>query len=164
MSALDALLGQVAVAGVPIELRGTLNFADGFSVTDEPDQNTIRVVAGAPNATGKVQTTDATVTPIASVSIPDNTIAVVRVRVVGRIASPSTTAMVYEIKQPYKKINAGSPATFGGSVAVFNARDDAGWGVPTLTLSGDVLTLNVTGKVATTIQWTAKIWIEPEAL
>ncbi len=45
MSALDALLGQVAVAGQPIELRGTLNFDRGFTVVDDPDMNTIRVSA-----------------------------------------------------------------------------------------------------------------------
>src|SRR4051812_28989306 len=106
MSALDALLGQLAVNGQPVELRGTLNFASGFTITDEPDMNTIRVDTAGPK-TGSVVTANAAPTPVlpAVATLVDNSITFIHLRVVARIASPSTTTMVYEEYSQAKRVN-----------------------------------------------------------
>jgi hypothetical protein len=157
MSALDALLGQIAVHGELIELRGTLNFADGFVVTDDPGMNTIRVELPGP-VTGNVATANATPTTViaAAATLADNTIAFIRLRVVGRIASPSTTTMAYEVNLQYRRINGGAPASFGTQDTTINTKDDAAWGTPSFSVSGNDIVVQVTGKAATTIRWYAE--------
>lgn len=166
MSALSALLGQIAVNGQPIELRGTLNFARGFASKDDPGMNTLSVVAGDPQFTGSATTTDATPTALISLGlIPDNTIAFITLRVVGRLSDTEVdNVMAYAETQAYRKTNGGDATAFGAADVSLSQKDDGTWGTPSLVLVGDVLTLKVTGKAATTIKWSGKVWVEFDTL
>lgn len=105
--------------------------------------------------TGRVQTTNATVTTILTIPLDDNTTTKVFVELAGQ-SDGTNTGAAYERVAAYRRNDAGAPALIGAVATPFTAEDTAGWDI-TLTLSGNNLLIQVTGAAATTIDWVCRV-------
>lgn len=101
-----------------------------------------------------VSTTDATVTTIATVTVPPSTTMMIEARVVGRRTGGSSgtaeDGAAYVIYAAYK--NAAGTATEIGETAVFTAEDQSGWNA-TLTPSGANVNITVKGAADNNVDW-----------
>lgn len=118
-------------------------FADGAS----------REVEVATDAT--VQTTDDTVTTLATYAVPDNAIVRVEVEIVARRPSNGDSA-VYRRAVGVKRHGGGGATLVGAVQDAHTAEDVAGWDA-TLDVSGNDLRVRVTGEAAATIEWRSRM-------
>ncbi len=102
-----------------------------------------------------LQTTDATVTTILTVTIPDNSVVEVIVNVQARNQTTAEQA-AYHVRHAARRRAAGSAALLG-TIAKDSFEEDATWDVATA-VSGNDLLIQVTGEAAQTIDWLA--WAE----
>lgn len=133
-AALLGLTGTVTIAGqeydTTVDPKGTASFV-------EPKH---------------VQTTDATVTTIDSFSLASAT-AVSVSTLFTAIRSDSGAAGSWIVNAAFKN-NAGTVTQVGTTSVTAIGADDGTWGGPSCDFSGTTVRLRVTGKAATTIQWT----------
>jgi len=103
-----------------------------------------------------VQTTDATVTTCGSYTLPDETVALIEARVVGRLSTG--TAAGYIRVGTFQQETAGTTVQVGllNVTNLYGAEDTATWDA-TLDISGAAVRVRVTGVAATTIDWLAII-------
>lgn len=99
-----------------------------------------------------VQTTDATVTTLDSFTLANNTSVVVS-WLVTAVKSDNTQAAGYAVSAVFRN-NAGTVTQVGSTSVTVLGEDDSVWDA-TADVSGTTVRLRVTGKAATTIQWTA---------
>jgi hypothetical protein len=99
-----------------------------------------------------VQTTDATVTTLDSFTLASNT-AVTWTAMVSAIKSDKSQAAGFSISAVFRN-NAGTISQVGTTTSTQLAADDASWAA-TMDFSGTTVRLRITGKAATTIQWSA---------
>lgn len=99
-----------------------------------------------------VQTTDATVTTLDSFTIASNSTAAVSVLVTAT-KSDSSQAACYSLQACFRN-NAGTVAQVGTTNKVVIGEDDSTWDA-TIDNSTTTIRVRVTGKAATTIQWTS---------
>lgn len=99
-----------------------------------------------------VQTTDATVTSLDTFTLASNT-SVALSALVAAVKSDNSEAAAYSITAVFKN-NAGTVAQVGTTTTTVLAESDAAWDA-TIDNSTTTIRLRVTGKAATTIQWTA---------
>ncbi len=112
-----------------------------------------------PDILTTIQTTDATVTAIGTVAITDETTNIVHVDIIG-IQDDGTDRATYERTQSVYRTGAGAATLVGTYTDNHTAESDVSWGSPTATVSGNNLLINVTGKVATTINWVCEVDLE----
>lgn len=105
----------------------------------------------------EVQTTDATVTTLDSITLLDENGYLVTAKVVAR-QSDGTTG-IYHLTVGAKRVSAGSAVLVGTPVSLNTAEDEASWDC-TFTVSGNDLRLSVTGEAATTIEWAGHLEYE----
>lgn len=99
-----------------------------------------------------VQTTDATVTTLDSFTLASNTAVVCSYLVTG-IKSDSSQCAAYAVTATFKN-NAGTVAQVGTTTTTVIGESDAAWDC-TIDNSTTTIRLRITGKAATTIQWTS---------
>jgi len=103
-------------------------------------------------ASATVRTTDATVTPITTYTIPDESVAQIYVHVIGQQTSTNCAGFIrrFVVKQ-----QSGGGAVLVGTVdsTIFPDKEDVSTWDVTVTLATDVVTINVTGVDAVTIDW-----------
>lgn len=97
-----------------------------------------------------VQTTNATVTTIATVAIGTSKIHALRVSLTA-LRSTSAEGAYYERLAAYKN-NAGTVTLIGAAASPITAEDAAAWDI-TLTISTTNVLVQVTGAVGSTIEW-----------
>lgn len=97
-----------------------------------------------------VQTTDATVTTVATIAIGASKLHALRVSLVG-MRSTLAEAAYYERLAAYKN-NAGTVTLIGAAASPITAEDAAGWDI-TLTISTTNVLVQVTGAAASTVEW-----------
>jgi len=98
-----------------------------------------------------VQTTDATVTTLDSFTLASNT-AVLWTSMVTAIRSDNAAAAGYQISGVFRNTS-GTVSQIGSIQFTSIGADDATW-TATMNFTGTTIRLQVTGKAATTIQWT----------
>ncbi len=143
---------------------GALVFATSPTI-DAPTLSGLPVLSGASASTSNdakgtavdvnpvhVQTTDATVTTLDSFTIASNSAAVVSWLVTG-IKSDSSQAAAYSCTACFKN-NAGTVAQVGTTTTTVIGESDAAWDA-TVDNSTTTIRLRITGKAATTVQWTS---------
>jgi len=107
-----------------------------------------------------VQTTDATTTTLATITIPSETTVLIEAHVVARrtggVSGTAEDGAAYVIDAAYK--NVAGTATEIGETAVFTAEDQAGWSC-TLSASGGDALLRVTGAVGNNVVWNVRYYL-----
>lgn len=110
-----------------------------------------------------VKTTDATVTTVQTLNIPDNSITLVESYVVGQRTggSAGTTGdgAGYIRRATYKRTGGGAPALIGAVQDGFTAESQAGWDC-TLDVSGNTVRVRITGAVNNNVTWNSTILIK----
>jgi len=101
-----------------------------------------------------IQTTDATVTTVGSFTIGSNTALTIAVYVTGMKTDASQAAQYGRVAG--FRNNAGTVAQVGTTQSSFTLEDDSSWDC-TIDNSGTTIRVRVTGKAATTINWTCVI-------
>jgi len=101
-------------------------------------------------APAEVQTADATVTTLDSITLLDDNV----YKVTGHVLAIQAdgTSAVYEIKTGVKRTSGGAATLFGSIVSVITSEDEGSWDC-TFTVNGNDIRLSVTGEAATTIDW-----------
>lgn len=103
-----------------------------------------------------VQTTDATLTTIASIPLSDNTTYQVRANVVGRFASTTDKGVAGHVDFHVYRNNAGSATLIGTPTPVSDDYGTSGYTF-SVAVSGNNLLIQVTGAVAETVNWAANV-------
>jgi hypothetical protein len=106
--------------------------------------------------TGFVQTADGTQTTVASHTPDDVTAVTVHAIVTGRKADGSEAAG-YTITGTFRRTGSVT-AQVGSTTVLAQAEDDPAWDC-TFTLSGAAITVAVTGKAATTVDWRSRGYV-----
>jgi len=106
-----------------------------------------------------IQTTDATTTTIATIPIVESTTNIIHVDIIG-IKSDGTDRATYERTQSVYRIGTGNATLIGGYTNNHTAESDVSWGSPTVSVSGNNMLVEVSGKVGTTINWVCEVDIE----
>jgi hypothetical protein len=102
---------------------------------------------------GKVQTTDATVTPVLSIQTSSNVAYRVRVGITGRKIDSSKVAG-YDIEGVFIN-NAGVLTQQGATTTLFNQATDGAWAVG-FAISGTQIVVTVQGKLGDVVDWSAE--------
>ncbi len=103
-----------------------------------------------------IQTTDATLTTIATVAITDETTNIIHVDIIG-ITDDGSDRATYERTQSVYRTAAGVATLVGGYTDNHTAESDVSWGSPSISVSGNDMLIEVTGKVGTTINWGCEV-------
>lgn len=107
-----------------------------------------------------VKTTDATVTTVQTVNIPDSVIILIEAHVVGqRTGGSAGTAgdgAGYIRRGLYKRSAGGSPTLIGSIQDGFTAESQAGWDC-TFDVSGNTVRVRVTGAINNNVTWNSTI-------
>lgn len=105
---------------------------------------------------GFVETTDATVTTMTTVSLDDNStyqiVADVVVRRTGGASGSAGDGASYRIIGTFRRVSAGSATLIGLLTADHSAESQSGWDA-TLTVSGNDVLLRVTGAAGNNLSW-----------
>jgi hypothetical protein len=136
----------------PIALGDTGLWLDSNAVVKFRNADGSDTVPGAPAA---VTTSDATPTAIAAVPVPAGKSVIIEVRVVGTKAGASQGAGY--VVRGVARNNSGVLSPVGHFEMDFVAKDDPAWGDPSFSSAGSNVVVQVTGKAATTIQWSAEV-------
>lgn len=109
---------------------------------------------------GRATTTDATLTTIATLPIPDASVVKVIAKVVARRASNGDSAH-YELRDAAKRHGGGAAALIGAVLSPSFAADaGAGAWAASLAVSGNNLLVKVQGAVGHTVTWSAALEVE----
>lgn len=120
-----------------------------------------RLLAGAPRSVTPVQTVDATLTVVASLSIPVDTCAAIELHWFGRKANTTEEIARRESRLTVYRIATGNVTQLGStSDLLATTKTDAAWGALDFALntSTQSLDVRVTGKSATIINWSVEIY------
>ena len=101
------------------------------------------------------QTTDATVTTIGQLTLPEGRMVHVTARVLARKTDDSQHA-AYELKGTFYRASGGNVTQVGSSSATYTAESDSNWSC-TLTNATQTVIVRGTGVAATTIDWYCQI-------
>jgi fibronectin-binding autotransporter adhesin len=108
--------------------------------------------------TAAVQTTNATVTTIYTLTPANNTAYWIMARIIGRNNANNGDHRYAIISAMVSVDAAGSPALSSvTTIASATAGGASGWGAPSMSVSGSNLLVTVTGVAATTVNWVARI-------
>ncbi len=102
-------------------------------------------------ASNTVQTTDATVTTIATIAIPTSKVVKIDIDIVA-IKSDLTEAAAYKNNATFRN-NAGTVSAVGAMNTLYSPEDDATWVGTSVSVSGTNALVRVAGKAGTTIEW-----------
>lgn len=111
----------------------------------------LRTLIGGVPLAGETTTTDATVTTIATIAIPDNTNIAIEVYVGAKKAATATKAF-FAYRQKYYR-NGGAPTAWGTSPEDIGTDADGNPWTVTFAVSGNNVLVKLTGAAATTIKW-----------
>ena len=125
---------------------GTPSNANRY-VTD----NDTRLAGGSVSA---VQTTNATATTIKTVAVATDKAVFIETQFAA-MKSDQTDAAGYIVRALYKNV-AGTVTQIGGDAIDTSFESDTTWGGPSTTVSGTDVLIQVTGKVATVINWSVQ--------
>lgn len=110
-------------------------------------------VGGNPVFRGSVQTTDATVTTLSSISVEDGKTTHIEATVSAR-KTDGTAGATYSLHSSFRRTG-GTTTQIGGITTVSHiAEDDSSWNATT-DVSGSTVRIRVTGAAATIIDWTS---------
>lgn len=112
-------------------------------------------IAPAQRMPARAQTTDATVTNLASQALNDASVYHVRAVVVG-VKSDGTQRASYEIVGTFYRTAAGNATQQGATTVVHSIESDAAWACA-FAVTGNNVVVTVTGVAATTINWAGKM-------
>jgi len=130
--------------------EGNLNVS---RVVTTIDVNTPR---GLVRTTDTVTTTDATLTPIAIIPIPDNTCMYIDARIVGRRTDTADRAAYLRRVCVYRE--AGAAPVFQGAIATVFTRESAtGWQA-SFQINGNNVEIVVAGNVGQTVNWRSEYY------
>lgn len=104
----------------------------------------------------EIQTTDATATILWSETMPTSCAWHLETRIIGYDTANDDMAGYHEIRR-YHRGTSGAPTLSSNASVVVDFEDVAGWTYAFATTTAGVITLSVTGAVATTVDWAAII-------
>lgn len=133
----------------------TSNFDGALSSSEDSVQKALDVLDDAvpAGATNTVTTTDATVTTITTIPIPDNTVVLIDAYILGRRTDSADRAVYIRRAAVYRE--AAGSATLQGSVDSPLTRESAGGYNATIAVSGNNAIITVKGLGGNTINWSA---------
>jgi hypothetical protein len=134
----------------------TSNF-DGALASSETDvQKALDVLDDrvAPGQKQSVTTTDATLTTITTIPIPDNTVVLIEARIVGRRTDAAGRGIYVRRATVYRE--AAGAATIEGSVDTPYSRETTGSYNAQINVSGNNALIQVRGAAAHNINWTCR--------
>lgn len=131
----------------------TVPFGGALSSADDSAQKALETLDRAvpKGDRNTVQTTDATVTTIATIAIPDDTVVEVTVTVVGRRTDAAQRGAFVRQATVFRE-NPGA-ATLSGNVTTTRTRPNGTPWKVTLIVSGNNLLVQVQGEAAKTVNW-----------
>jgi len=106
----------------------------------------------SPQVVDTVQTTDATLTTISTIPIPDDTTELVEATLIG-IKSDGTDRATYKAIQSVYRASAGSATLISTETVIHAVESDVSWTGLSFSVSGNNLLVEATGRLATTIDW-----------
>lgn len=136
------------------EFRGT-TAASNFSVGAETGKLTVspktKCDGWIVDETATLQTTNATITGIYTLSLEDENTYQIEADIVG-VKSDGSARASYKLIGTFYRTGAGNATQQGATTVVHSIESDANWAA-TLTVSGTLAAVAVTGVAATTIEW-----------
>ncbi len=90
------------------------------------------------------------------IAIPTNGAMTFKVTIIGKITGQTATVGGWEIIGSISNNGAGTAVIIGANITR-TLNTPAGWGVPTVGVSGQNMDIQVTGAAATTIDWVARV-------
>ena len=115
-----------------------------------------------PDVLTTIQTTDNTLTTIATIAIVDETTNIIHVDIIG-IQDDGSNRLGSEISSMFYRTGAGS-ATFidagPSGTEDFTVKSAGSWSIPSFAVSGNNVLVQVQGAVATTINWICEADVE----
>lgn len=136
-----------------------------FRILDEPNYYIILNTDGdfakiKSGETKEVQTTDATVTSLATLATTDDYTYIITAEVQGAVNTGGNTAG-YGRAATFKNV-AGTLSQVGSTTALWTHEDAAGWDCD-IDADGTDIRIRVTGAAATTIDWLGDIYIKVQS-
>lgn len=108
----------------------------------------------------KIQTTGASATTLWSRTLPTSSVLHVRAEIVG-IKSDGSDRARYVREFTYYRASGNATLADTDYAPIPDYESDATWGGPALAVATGTVSLQVTGKAATTINWRARVQILP---
>ncbi len=108
---------------------------------------------------GEVQTTDATVTTVASFAMNDETLAAFDVIVTAARGTNVTKGGRWKRSVVYRRTSAGAPTIVGAIETGTDEETDAAWDV-TIDVSSNTVRVRVTGAGSTNVNWTCELRVQ----
>ena len=147
-SVLNTVLGE-ANAALGINSQKITSVADPTAAQDAATKNYVDNNSGTVN---KVNTTDATVTTMETITPVADSVTIVEARVVGTVDEGDSAG--YRLIGTFKKNTAGTVTQVGFTDIVSNNEDNTAWVVEMVAAAATIV-LRVTGAAATVIDWTS---------
>lgn len=139
------------------------NFDGALASADDTVQKALDTLddAVAKSVTNPVTTTDATVTTITTIPIPDDTVVLIDVYIVGRRTNAAGRAVYVRRAVVFRE--AAGAAAIQGSVDSPLTRESSGGYNATIAVSGNNAIVTVRGLAAHTINWKARHTVDSVA-
>lgn len=134
----------------------TSNFDGALSSAENTVQKALDILDDRvdPGQKNTATTTDATVTTVTTIAIPDNTVVLIDAYIVGRRTDAAGRAVYVRRAAVYREAAGG--ATLQGAVDSPLTRESAGGYNATIGVSGNNAIITVKGLAAHTINWVVK--------